>query len=115
MLRLSAAARLRQARAHKEIMTYQAPEGIPSPEEKHSLLLYKSDGCPFCIRVFDALDKLGLELEMRDTWLDPGARAQLRQATGRTQVPCLFIDGVPFFESRDIILWLMAYARGGGV
>ena len=31
-----------------------------------------------------------------------------------TQVPCLFIDGVPFHESADIVAWLQAYAVRGG-
>ena len=33
-------------------------------------------------------------------------RKDLKEKTGRTQVPCLFIDDVPMFESADIIAWL---------
>ncbi|MBW1881075.1 MAG: glutathione S-transferase domain-containing protein [Deltaproteobacteria bacterium] len=27
------------------------------------------------------------------------------ERTGRTQVPCLFVDGEPMFESLDIVDW----------
>jgi glutaredoxin len=47
---------------------------------------------------------------MRDTRLQPEHRQALIARTGRTQVPCLFIDGEPMFESEDIVEWLEAYA-----
>ena len=94
--------------------TYQAPSGIPGPDESRELLLYKFDTCPYCVRVFRALDSLGLDVPMKDTRKDPEARRGLVEQTGRTQVPCLFIDGVPFFESNDIVNWLKAYAIRGG-
>jgi glutaredoxin len=56
------------------------------------------------------LDQLGLAVEQRDTRTHPEHRQALREKTGRTQVPCLFIDGEPMFESADIIEWLEAYA-----
>ena len=51
--------------------------------------------CPFCQRVQRQLEPLGLaqDIELRDTRQDPKARAQLQEETGRTQVPCLFING----------------------
>ncbi|MCB9669948.1 MAG: glutaredoxin [Alphaproteobacteria bacterium] len=85
----------------------------PSPAERHALVLYKYDSCPFCRRVLAAIDRLGIEdVEMRDTMMDPSARRELRDATGRTTVPCLFIDGQPMFESLDIVAWLQAYKEG---
>lgn len=71
--------------------------------------MYKYDACPFCVRVMRHADELGLDLEMRDTRQDDGARDALRQLTGGTQVPCLVIDGVPLLESADINRWLTAY------
>lgn len=42
---------------------------------------------------------------------DPHAKERLIQATGRQTVPCLFIDGKPMHESRDIAAWLHNYAK----
>jgi len=69
------------------------------------LALYKFDSCPFCVRVHGAIDRLGVNIEYRDVretrwWSD------LLERTGRTQVPCLFVDGEPMFESLDIVDWL---------
>ena len=75
-----------------------------------TLVLYKYDACPFCRKVQRRLDTLPFAVAQRDTRLDPTARAELQAQTGRTQVPCLFIDGVPLFESDDIIAWLEAHA-----
>jgi glutaredoxin len=37
---------------------------------------------------------------------DPEARKELISIGGKEQVPCLFIDGNPLYESADIINWL---------
>jgi len=78
---------------------------MPSTE-RPDLVLYKFDACPYCRRVARVIDELQLDIPARDTTLERGARAHLRDQTGRTQVPCLFIDGEPLFESADIIAWL---------
>ena len=57
------------------------------------------------MRVIDQLELVG-SIEYRDTRTDPKWRADLQQRTGRTQVPCLFIDGEAMFESADINDWL---------
>lgn len=90
------------------------PTSPPSPDRRpnHTLVLYKFDSCPYCRRVQRVLDQLDLEVELRDTRENPEHRRALRQQTGRTQVPCLFIDGEPMFESADIVDWLQAYAQG---
>ena len=84
--------------------------GVPEPDQPRELVLYKFDACPYCRRVQTHLAHLGIPVDLRDTRMDPNARAALRQQTGRTQVPCLFIDGQPLFESEDINAWLDAYA-----
>ena len=90
------------------------PTWPPDPTVAHSLALYKYDSCPYCQRVMRALDPLNLgDIELRDTRQDPVHRRGLMEATGRTQVPCLFIDGQPLFESEDIVDWLTAYSAGG--
>ncbi len=90
-------------------MAYEAPVGIPSPDEPRTLELYKFDTCPFCIRVMRVVDKTGVDVTYRDTRGDSAASDFLFEQTGRTTVPCMFIDGVPMFESADISKWLLAY------
>lgn len=82
---------------------------VPSPDQDRDLVLYKFDACPYCQYVLGEARTLGLDLPQRDTRREPAAAEALRAATGRTQVPCLFIDGVPLLESRDIVEWLRKY------
>ena len=89
--------------------TSDAAPARPSRTD-HVLALYKYDACPYCRRVQRVLDTLDLHVEMRDTRLHPEHRQALFERTGRTQVPCLFIDGEPKFESEDIVDWLEDYA-----
>ena len=76
------------------------------------LALYKYDTCPYCQKVFRALDRLGLRdaVEMRDIRKDPALRDELVRMGGKAQVPCLFIDGSPMYESDDIIAYLESLA-----
>lgn len=91
-------------------LRHHAPEPPPSPDVPRRLALYKFDACPFCRRVQLALDDLDIDdITFYDTRRDPERRRELMALTGRTQVPCLFIDEVPLFESRDIVKWLQAY------
>ncbi len=75
------------------------------------LALYHFQGCPYCQRVRDAIDRLGLEIGRRDIQLDPSYREELFAATGRTTVPCLRIEDASgsvqwMHESSDIISYL---------
>lgn len=85
--------------------------GVPAPAGAPDLVLYKFDACPYCQLVMREAASLGIVLPMRDTRADPAAAAAHRAATGRTQVPALYIDGTPLFESADIVEWLRVYAR----
>jgi len=79
-----------------------------SPKEKPDLVLYGRSTCGYCRRVDVVIQRLQLEgrIERRSTeWGSPWA-ADLLQRTGRGQVPCLFIDDKPMFESAEIIQWL---------
>jgi len=85
----------------------------PPPDRDRELILYQSDYCPFCRRVTWALEDMAdIEIEVRDTMV-PEHRRALLELTGRTQIPCLVIDGQPMLESRDIVEWLEAYATRG--
>ena len=68
--------------------------------------LYIMPGCPFCHKVQRYMDQRGIELPLRDITADPDARATLERVGGKVQVPCLFIDGAPLYESDDIIAYL---------
>lgn len=87
--------------------------GVPSPQGERDLVLYKYDTCPYCRRVTRVLDALAQQVDVRqrDLFLDRDARDTLFERTGRTTVPCLFIDDEPLFESQDIIAWLRAHAQ----
>ena len=82
----------------------------PSPEEARRLQLYYSEYCGYCHRVGRAISKLP-ELNIERLDVNQGHRKALFELTGRTQVPCLVIDGQPLLESRDIIQWLTRYAE----
>ena len=69
------------------------------------LTLYHFNGCPYCARVKDYLDKNRIIISMKDTQEDPDAREELIKIGGKSQVPCLVIDGKALYESLNIIEW----------
>ena len=75
------------------------------------LELYKMDTCPFCRKVFRAIEEMGrTDIEMHDINRSMEDRERLVRDGGKLQVPCLFIDGKPMYESDDIIEWLRGNA-----
>ncbi len=74
------------------------------------LELYYYEQCPFCQRVLQKINELGLadKIEFKNTLENPENRNYHQQTTGRTTVPCLYVDGNPMFESADINNWLDA-------
>ena len=72
------------------------------------LELFKKDSCPYCVRVMMLVDELGVgdKIEYRDIARDADARRRLLEVGGKQQVPCLFIDGEPLYESADIMRWM---------
>lgn len=70
-----------------------------------NLVLYKFDSCPFCRKVQRFLTEHNLEVPTKDVLLDKDAKTELQRIGGKTQVPCLIIDGKPLYESNDIIEW----------
>ncbi len=94
--------------------SYKAPADIPSPDKPRKLVLYKSDSCGYCMRVMRVLDQTNVQVELRDTRSSAEARQELYDATSRTTVPCLFVDDVPMFESKNISHWLLAYSERSG-
>ena len=73
------------------------------------LVLYKRDTCPYCLRVTGWIANnwpVDKPIKYRDTERDAGALEELIERGGKRQVPCLFIDGQPLYESLDIIAYL---------
>lgn len=75
-----------------------------------ALELYIMPGCPFCRKVLSYMERQGIEIPLRDITANPNDRSTLQNVGGEVQVPCLFIDGKPLYESDDIIAYLEAHA-----
>ena len=74
------------------------------------LKLYKFDTCPYCRRVMNYIEQSGRrDIEYCDIHKDKENLKTLVRVGGMNQVPCLFIDGKPLYESLDIIQWLKAH------
>ena len=68
-----------------------------------NLILYVSEYCWFCMKVRTFMKENNITIETRDTMQNAGFREELIKTGGKTQVPCLIIDGKPLYESDDII------------
>lgn len=77
------------------------------------LELYFFEQCPYCQYVMQALRVTGLEDKVTffDIHEDVKNKQKLIKDTGKGTVPCLYIDGKPMHESRDIAAWIHNYAK----
>ena len=72
-----------------------------------SMKLYMFDTCPFCKKVIKAIEESGrTDIEFANIHKNEKDREELVKVGGKEQVPCLFIDGKPLYESADIIKYL---------
>ena len=71
-----------------------------------TLDLYYFDACPYCQKVMGTIKKNNIKVNYKDIYEDTNNLQKLIYITGRKTVPCLFIDGDPMHESRDIVVWL---------
>lgn len=73
------------------------------------LELYMFETCPYCRKVINEIQMSGRkDIEFHDIRKNADDRKRLIEVGGKEQVPCLFIDGKPMYESDDIISWLKA-------
>lgn len=72
----------------------------------HELELFMKPTCPYCIKVMNFMSENNITIPLRDIVADESAAETLVAVGGKRQVPCLFIDGKPLYESGDIIEWL---------
>ena len=72
----------------------------------HELVLYVMTGCPYCIKVKRFLADCSVTFPDGNisTYTEP--EQTLIAVGGKRQVPCLFIEGKPLYESSDIIAWV---------
>jgi glutaredoxin len=99
-----------------EFINRVAPSEAPA---KDKLALYYLATCPFSIRVLSAIDRLGVDVELREIRQHPEFREELVGVRGRPTVPVLRItapDGEERWmpESTDIIRYLeQSYGEPG--
>ena len=76
------------------------------------LELFMFEGCPYCKRVTDEIERQGrTDVELHDTRKNPADHERLVEVGGMSQVPCLFIDGEPMYESIEIVNWLAEHPQ----
>lgn len=74
-----------------------------------SIELYELEGCPFCAKVTQKLEELGLDYESHMVPRSHAQREAVKEVSGQTGVPVLVdhdhgVEGLP--ESSDIIAYL---------
>ncbi|MCB1199901.1 MAG: glutathione S-transferase N-terminal domain-containing protein [Leptospiraceae bacterium] len=69
------------------------------------LQLYYFESCPYCRRVLQFMQQNNIQVTMKDILKEPSNRDELIRIGGKSQVPCLVIEGKPLYESLDIIEW----------
>ena len=92
-----------------------SPERDADAEE--TLSLYSRPWCGACVVVERTIAQLGLKIEIRDVYAEPGYHAELYAARGRGTVPVLrrdLADGRTEWmgESRDIVRYLVERFAG---
>ena len=55
--------------------------------------IYTRPFCPYCARALRLLNTTGIDYEQIDVHTDAASDALLRERSGRTSVPQIFIDG----------------------
>ncbi|MFO7926265.1 MAG: glutaredoxin family protein [Halobacteriota archaeon] len=74
-----------------------------------NITLYELSGCPYCAKVTDKLDELGIEYDSIEVPRAHGERTEVEEVSGQTGVPVIIdeehgVDGMA--ESSDIVAYL---------
>jgi glutaredoxin len=69
------------------------------------LKLYYLPTCPYSLKVLRFIESNGIAIDLNST-TEPDNKQYLLDQGKKNQVPCLFIDGKPLYESDDIIEYL---------
>ena len=91
------------------LRTQAAQQAINARTAK--MALYHFPTCPFCLKARRTMQRLSLNIELRNAQHDPVHRQALLAGGGKIQTPCLRIadaqgQDVWLYESRDIITYL---------
>ena len=70
------------------------------------LVLYYSPTCPYCKPVLKMIKEKNIAVTLKNVSADPSAKRELISKGGKGQVPCLFINGRPMYESQVILRYL---------
>ena len=86
-------------------------QNLPISEEVQvatpTLALYHTPWCYYCQKVIKYLDRIHKTVPLKDVDYLCN-KEELKKIGGKSQVPCLVIDGQALYESNDIIAWLSA-------
>ena len=69
-----------------------------------NVVLYVTDDCPYCTRVYSALADLGLNYEVVNMPADHGQRGRLAELFGATGVPSMTDGDVKIADDDDAII-----------
>ena len=97
---------LNNKKPHQTSIRFRTVVGQQLEEYMKNLVLYYKPTCPFCQKVLAYLDERKIDIEKRDILQDQQALEELINVGGKKQVPCLFIDDKPLYESNDIISYI---------
>lgn len=81
------------------------------------LSLYYKESCPFCQRVLQMAENLGVKFDLKDIEADDAIATELVEKGGKRQVPYL-VDtdkDVAMYESADIIDYIREHYAGSSV
>lgn len=70
------------------------------------LTLFYRPTCPFCVKVLKVIKEEHIDVTLKNISENQEYLSELISVGGKKQVPCLFINGKPMYESNDIIYWL---------
>jgi glutaredoxin len=72
----------------------------------HAAALFYRPTCGYCLKVLRFIQQNNISIPLKDVSRDPGIRDELITIAGKTQVPCLVVNGKPLLESDHIVKWL---------
>lgn len=72
----------------------------------HAAALFYRPTCGYCRKVLAFIEENNFSVPLKNASETPEIQEELITIAGKTQVPCLVINGKPLHESDDIIKWL---------
>lgn len=72
----------------------------------HEAVLFYRPTCGYCLKVLRFIEQNNISIPLKNVSESSEIREELIAIAGKTQVPCLILEGKPLHESNDIIEWL---------